>query len=73
MRHTERFTPAEVGRMIESGMRRSDIARYFAVSVPTLRRYMKLIGVEGKQIGGRKPFIRLCPDGRSHADKPEEP
>lgn len=73
MMHIDRFTTAEVELMIQSGMRRGDLAGYFAVSVPTLRRYLKLIGVEGKQRGGRKPFILTAPKGDAHAYRRAEP
>ena len=66
MRNMERFTPDEIKRMVGSGMRRGDIAQFFSLSVPSVRKYMRLMGVEGKQPGGRKPLVPLGTSGRSN-------
>jgi transposase len=59
MNNKEEFNPTVLKRMVEGGMSQAAIARHFGLSIPTVRKYLRLCGIKERQPGGRRPLLQL--------------
>lgn len=58
MENMEKFNAENLRGMIEAGERQSDIAKFFGISIQTVRKYLRLFEIDERQPSGRKPLIK---------------